>query len=97
MWGFGVLITWLFLLDASLREKLNKIMASEYFTTTPEIKAPVDVAAAAGNYTSFQVPIQGSLIPPVSSTISVEHSEKEYQPEVKLESYTPYVFYWILR
>ncbi|KAG7974970.1 hypothetical protein I3843_06G074600 [Carya illinoinensis] len=43
---------------AGLRERLNKIMASDYFTTTPEMKDPVEVAAAAaGNYTSFQVPI----------------------------------------
>jgi hypothetical protein len=42
--------------DAELREKLNKIMASDYFTTTPEIKAPVEMAAAAGNYVPFQVP-----------------------------------------
>ncbi|CAL9216169.1 unnamed protein product [Arabidopsis halleri] len=42
---------------AALREKLKKIMGSDYFTTTPEMKAPVDVAAAAGNYTSYQVPV----------------------------------------
>ncbi|KAL8532560.1 hypothetical protein ACS0TY_008955 [Phlomoides rotata] len=66
---------------ASLREKLNKIMASEYFTTTPEIKAPVDVAAAAGNYNSFQVPVHGPMIPPVSSTIPVEGSDTGYQQE----------------
>ncbi|KAJ6816755.1 uncharacterized protein M6B38_415635 [Iris pallida] len=35
-----------------LREKLKKIMASDYFTTTPEMKAPVDVAAAVGKYGS---------------------------------------------
>ncbi|PKA60980.1 hypothetical protein AXF42_Ash019969 [Apostasia shenzhenica] len=35
---------------ASLREKLSKIMASDYYTTTPEMKAPVDVAAAVGKY-----------------------------------------------
>ncbi len=32
-------------------------MASDYFITTPEMKATVDVAA--GNYASFQVPITG--------------------------------------
>ncbi|KAK7362144.1 hypothetical protein VNO77_04247 [Canavalia gladiata] len=37
---------------AGLRERLNKIMTSEYFITTSEIKAPVEVAAA-GNYASF--------------------------------------------
>ncbi|KAL3636298.1 hypothetical protein CASFOL_020845 [Castilleja foliolosa] len=55
---------------AGLKEKLNKIMASDYFTTTPEIKAAVEVAAAAGgNYTSFQAPVQ----------VSVEGSGVEYQ------------------
>lgn len=48
--------------DADLREKLNKIMSSEYFTTTPEMKAAVEVVvAAAGNYASFQVPVHGSV------------------------------------
>ena len=49
--------------DAGLREKLSKIMSSEYFTTTPEIKATVEVAAAAasGSYSSFQVPVHGSV------------------------------------
>lgn len=48
-----------YFVDASLRERLNKIMASDYFTTTPEMKAPVEVAAA-GNYASFQqIPITG--------------------------------------
>ncbi|XP_008796647.2 uncharacterized protein LOC103712049 [Phoenix dactylifera] len=37
---------------AGLREKLNKIMASDYFTTTPEMKAPVDVAAAVGKFSA---------------------------------------------
>ncbi|CAA7036182.1 unnamed protein product [Microthlaspi erraticum] len=39
---------------AGLREKLKKIMASDYFTTTPEMKAPIEVAAAAGNYASIE-------------------------------------------
>lgn len=58
---------------AGLREKLNKIMASDYFTTTPEMKAPVEVAAAAaaGNYASFQVPIQ--------QTSQVEGSVPQFQ------------------
>lgn len=35
-------------------------MASGYFTATPEIKAPVEMAAAAaaGNFAPFQVPVQ---------------------------------------
>ncbi|XP_077212728.1 uncharacterized protein LOC143858749 [Tasmannia lanceolata] len=45
---------------AGLRERLNKILASDYFTTTPEMKAPVDVAAAAGKYASSQVSVQES-------------------------------------
>ncbi|KAK7309558.1 hypothetical protein RJT34_06382 [Clitoria ternatea] len=56
---------------AGLREKLNKIMSSEYFTTTPEMKAPVEVAAAAGgNYVPFHVSaVHGSVVP-----VEVEHS-----------------------
>ncbi|KAL0915885.1 hypothetical protein M5K25_013350 [Dendrobium thyrsiflorum] len=34
----------------SLRVKLNKILDSDYYTTTPEMKAPDDVAAAVGKY-----------------------------------------------
>ncbi|KAJ9554248.1 hypothetical protein OSB04_018293 [Centaurea solstitialis] len=43
---------------AALREKLTKIMGSDFFKISPEMKATADVAAeAAGNY-SFQVPVQ---------------------------------------
>ncbi|XP_011086413.1 uncharacterized protein LOC105168156 [Sesamum indicum] len=66
---------------AGLREKLDKIMASDYFTTTPEIKAPVEVAAAVGNYTSFQVPMHASVIPQDSFTLPVEGSAAEYEQE----------------
>ena len=31
--------------DSALRVRLNKIMASDYFTTSPKMKAPVEVAA----------------------------------------------------
>lgn len=43
-----------------LRERLNKIMSSDYFITTPEMKAPVEVAAA-GNYAPFQVPAPAQM------------------------------------
>ncbi|KAK7274692.1 hypothetical protein RIF29_15789 [Crotalaria pallida] len=45
---------------AGLRERLSKIMSSEYFTTTPEMKATVEVAAAAaaGNYSSYPVEVE---------------------------------------
>ncbi|KAL7149023.1 hypothetical protein ABFS83_05G012100 [Erythranthe nasuta] len=65
---------------AGLREKLNKIMASDYFTTTPEIKAPVEVAAAGGNYISFQVPVH---------SVGVEDSSVEYRQEILQEEQSP--------
>ncbi|KAF5205593.1 glycine-rich protein [Thalictrum thalictroides] len=66
----GVNITY-----AGLRERLDKILASDYFTTTPEMKAPVEVAAAAaGNYTSSHVPVQGSS---ESSEVTV-HTESDF-------------------
>ncbi|KAF8088430.1 hypothetical protein N665_0543s0038 [Sinapis alba] len=41
---------------AALREKVKKIMGSNYFTITPEmVVAPVEAAVDAGNYGSFQV------------------------------------------
>ncbi|KAK8691509.1 hypothetical protein V6N13_075019 [Hibiscus sabdariffa] len=63
---------------AGLRERLNKIMALDYFTTTPEMKAPVEVAAAAaaGTYTSYQVPVQSV---PISVHVEVEDSFEQYQ------------------
>ncbi|XP_022734363.1 uncharacterized protein LOC111287931 [Durio zibethinus] len=61
---------------AELRERLNKIMASDYITTTPEMKAPVEVAAAAGTYTSFQVPVHAA---PISMPVQVEDSSGQYQ------------------
>jgi len=75
---FLVLLVSIFV-DAGLREKLNKIMSSEYFTTTPEMKAPVEVAAAAagGNYVSFHVPVHGSVVP-------VEVEQPVYQPQEKV-------------
>ncbi|GAB2297264.1 hypothetical protein Dimus_031374 [Dionaea muscipula] len=44
---------------AGLREKLDKIRSSEYYTTTPEMKAPVEMAAAAaaGRFVSFEVSV----------------------------------------
>ncbi|KAL3501319.1 hypothetical protein ACH5RR_035768 [Cinchona calisaya] len=64
---------------SGLREKLNKIMASDYFTTTPEMKAPVEVAAAAGSYGSFQVPVQSMV--PVDMPVQVEASVVQYEQE----------------
>ncbi|KAL7132936.1 hypothetical protein ABFS83_12G108500 [Erythranthe nasuta] len=66
---------------AWLREKLNRIMASDYYTTIPEIRAPVEVAAAGGNYTSFQLPVHEPVLPQVDSTVSVENSTTEYDQE----------------
>ncbi|KAK4841702.1 hypothetical protein QYF36_009157 [Acer negundo] len=62
---------------AELRERLSKIMVSDYFTTTPEMKAPGEMAAAA-NYGSFQLPVHGSVAP-VQVPVQVEGSAVQYQ------------------
>ena len=69
------------ILDAGLREKLNKIMASDYFTTTPEMKLPGEVvaAAAAGNYVGFHVPLHSSMV-----QVQDEGSIAQYHQKVKL-------------
>jgi hypothetical protein len=74
LWGVEFFYYYYCLSDAELRERLNKIMASDYFTTTPEMKAPVEVAAAAGNYVPFQVPF--------SVPVQVDDSVAQYQPKV---------------
>ncbi|KAL2519423.1 glycine-rich protein [Abeliophyllum distichum] len=69
---------------AKLREKLNKSLASDYFTTTPKMKAPVEMAAAAaaaGSYSSFQVPVHGSVVE-LNVPVQVESSAADYPQEV---------------
>uniref|UniRef100_A0A1D1XLB3 Uncharacterized protein C12G12.07c n=1 Tax=Anthurium amnicola TaxID=1678845 RepID=A0A1D1XLB3_9ARAE len=73
---------------AGLRERLNRILASDYFTTTPELKAPVDVAAAVGKYASCQVQVSNSAPDstalPLSSVTEVAPAlfqDKDNDPE----------------
>ncbi|GMH01680.1 hypothetical protein Nepgr_003519 [Nepenthes gracilis] len=73
---------------AGLREKLNKIMSSDYYTTTPQMKVAVEMAAAAaaGNFGSFQVPVM-----PVSVPVQVEEPVGQYQEtEENTENYEEY-------
>lgn len=75
----------LWIVDAGLREKLNKILASDYFTTTPEMKAPGDVAAAVGKYgAACQVQISEPTTMP-SPMVQTEDSSAPvgYQHKVK--------------
>ncbi|WOL08035.1 hypothetical protein Cni_G16787 [Canna indica] len=84
---------------AGLREKLNKILASDYFTTTPEMKAPGDVAAAVGKYgAACQVQIsESTTVPsPMFQTegvpVPVTNQEKEdEQQEVQPKEVHPEV------
>lgn len=77
---------------AGLREKLNKIMASDYFTATPQMKGPGEVAAAAavGNFGSFQVPMHENVVPvelPVQMEGSVEHYPDTEENAASYEEY----------
>ncbi|KAL2904313.1 Antiviral helicase SKI2 [Bienertia sinuspersici] len=73
---------------AGLKEKLNKIMASDYFTATPQMKGPGEVAAAAavGNFGSFQVPMHESMVP---VEVPVEGSVEHYPDTDDVESENP--------
>ncbi|XP_078429866.1 glycine-rich protein [Wolffia australiana] len=68
---------------ADLRERLNRILSSEYFTKAPELKAPADVAVAVGKFqaqvSSISAPVSSS---PVSDTPPTSYQEKEESPEV---------------
>lgn len=77
---------------AGLREKLHKIMALDYFTATPQMKGPGEVAAAAavGNFGSFQVPMHENVMP-VEVPIQGEGSAGQYQEtEENAVSYQEY-------
>lgn len=77
---------------AGLREKLNKIMASDYFTATPQMKGPGEVAAAAavGNFGSFQVPMHETMVP-VEVPVQIEGSVEQYpDSEENLANYEEY-------
>uniref|UniRef100_A0A1D1XK69 Glycine-rich protein n=1 Tax=Anthurium amnicola TaxID=1678845 RepID=A0A1D1XK69_9ARAE len=60
---------------AGLRERLNRIMTSDYFTRTPELKAPVDVVAAMGKYATCQVQVPDSSEPPSSALAEAPPSD----------------------
>lgn len=64
----------------ALREKLNKIMALDYFTARPQMKGPVEVAAAAavGNFGSFEASTHEPVMP-VEVPIQVEGSAGQHQ------------------
>ncbi|CAL9155653.1 unnamed protein product [Musa hybrid cultivar] len=81
---------------AGMREKLNKILASDYFTTTPEMKAPGDVAAAVGKYgAACQVQISESTTMPSpmvqtedsSVPVGYQHKEDEQQEFREMEAH----------
>ncbi|CAA7395303.1 unnamed protein product [Spirodela intermedia] len=67
---------------AGLRERLNRILSSDYFTKAPEMKAPADVAVAVGKY---QVQVSSSAGVPPSSAVAdappAHYQEKEETPE----------------
>ncbi|XP_020573016.1 LOW QUALITY PROTEIN: uncharacterized protein LOC110019616 [Phalaenopsis equestris] len=71
---------------AGLREKLNKIMASDYYTTTPEMKAPVDVAAAVGKYNAacqmlVSEPSEQPAPDGQSNAVQVDYHQQEDEQE----------------
>lgn len=62
---------------------MKKIIASDYFTATPQMKGPGEVAAAAavGNFGSFQVPMHESMVP-VEVPVQIEGSAEQYPDSV---------------
>lgn len=57
-------------------------MVSDYFTATPEMKAPVDVAAA-GNYAPFQVQVDSSSLQVTQMPVEEEgSSDAPYEEKV---------------
>ncbi|KAI3931373.1 hypothetical protein MKX01_040290 [Papaver californicum] len=72
---------------SGLRKRVNKILGSDYLTTTPEMKAPVEVvvAATAGNYT---VPVEHFSVPlemPISRELVFMVNHDKYEPAATQE------------
>ncbi|KAM7268969.1 hypothetical protein ACFE04_024466 [Oxalis oulophora] len=70
---------------AGLREKLKKIMGSDYFTLTPQIQPPVQMTAAAGNYVAFQVPVQSPVVPVSVAVDDDSVAQYEHKDEKTVE------------
>lgn len=66
---------------SGLREKLNKIMALDYFTMTPEMKLPVDVAAAVGKYNSTMQAAEAAVVPAQDEHEHQLDDASHYQPK----------------
>ncbi|KAI3818175.1 hypothetical protein L1987_11978 [Smallanthus sonchifolius] len=60
---------------AALREKLTKIIGSDFFKIVPEMKAPAVVAAEAAENYAFQVPVQ------VESTVTPHEQMEDHAPD----------------
>ncbi|XP_078171088.1 glycine-rich protein [Carex rostrata] len=71
---------------AALKEKLKKIISSDFFTATPEMKAPVEVAAAVG-----QLHIsEGSTVPSETAEGDIDtlDNKEEQENSQSSETYT---------
>ncbi|MCL7030302.1 hypothetical protein MKW94_000588 [Papaver nudicaule] len=60
---------------AGLRKRLNKIKASDYYTIAPEMKAPVEVAAAAEKFVPCQIPVES--FDPSESENAFQHYQQQ--------------------
>ncbi|XP_073005465.1 uncharacterized protein [Typha latifolia] len=73
---------------AGLREKLKKILASDFFTTVPEMKAPVDVAAAVGKYGDAPAQVEVSEATVLQSlAVQTEGDAEQYEQKNELENF----------
>ncbi|XP_062212081.1 uncharacterized protein LOC133913056 isoform X2 [Phragmites australis] len=78
---------------ARVRAKLDRIMASDYYTAQPEMRATVDVAAAVGSYGAGGVQAQESMVvspeaPAVEESMVVEEHKDEKEESQATEIYT---------
>ncbi|KAL6637630.1 hypothetical protein ACP70R_025202 [Stipagrostis hirtigluma subsp. patula] len=77
---------------AAVRAKLDRIMASDYYTAQPEMRATVDVAAAVGSYGAGGVQAQESMVaspeaPAVEENVAVDGHKDEKEDTQPTEIY----------
>jgi hypothetical protein len=81
--------------DAGVRAKLDRIMASGYFTAQLEMRTPLDLAAAVASFGAGGVQVQESMVVSPQAPEAVEESQAVEGHKVKSYFYFAFVNVWL--
>jgi len=84
--------------DAGVRAKLDRIMASGYYTAQLEMRPPLDLAAAVASFGAGSVQVQESMVVSPQAPEAVEENLAVEGHKVKsylLFCFRPFVNVWL--